>query len=58
MRPFAQPHDIEHAGDDGLRIGFAQACRARDRAGGEARAACGAGVEHVVDAAVEGGLET
>jgi hypothetical protein len=55
---FAQPHYVQHAGHHRLRIGFAQARRARDRTGGEARTARGAGVEHVVDATVEGGLET
>ncbi len=57
-RALAEAENVEHAGDDGFRIGVAQPGRPRDRAGLEAFAAFGAGVEHVVDARCEGFLES
>ena len=45
-RALAEPQDVEHAGHHGLRIGVAETGRPGDRAGGEAGAALGAGVEH------------
>jgi len=55
---FAEAENVEHAGDHGFGIGVAQSGRPRDRAGGEAGAAFGAGVEHVVDAAIESFFES
>ena len=55
--PAPWPHDVEHAGNDRLRLGVADLGRTSDRTRREARAAFRARVEHVVDAGREGNLE-
>ena len=57
-RALAEAQDVEHAGHHRLGSASPRPAGAGDRAGLEAGAAFGAGVEHVVDAAGEGFFES